>query len=299
MTDSKQWLKWMAIGCLGVVLLVAIGPYLSKQAAKQRVVRQENALLKKWATQNFTPIEHTDAFGERLRVAVESRVDRNLLTEQQYESLIDSIRSLLFAYSDGSFESFAKFRFPIEDEKALKFRINSGDYFIGAIANDSFLSNIMVLSSAKTASDFSNTNSPLNIVHTFWDVRLRKLTNRRTGLPAFCCDCLKGANLKDISINLFDEKKLPPPIYLSCTMSNSFGFFRMNPRFEILPLPDDILKSDRHVQSAQVRLLVATSSIVKALPINVHWYWSPKIQQWVPLEFVIGYGTGSDLQFFF
>ena len=83
------------------------------------MIKKRDSIYREWKAAIYTKIERNDGFEEKVKEAVLRQNTAKLLSDQQRESLSQSVINLIYAHSEGTWESFRAFRIPIDDQYVI------------------------------------------------------------------------------------------------------------------------------------------------------------------------------------
>ncbi len=223
-----------------------------------------------YSSLEYAKIERSSSITNAIRDSVYSADSRNVPQSIKNKS-IDSILNFIFAYSEGTWDAFRAFRYPVDDQFV---RINSSFY------NNTFISNYLF-----SIAGSANAESDAELVKNVW---INHVKNARIndGIKLYCTDCWDYAAVNDIDVVFHDVNYKLPGLqqytgnkYLKC---HSFS-----PSVKYVPHIEELINDSQLKHAVFVSIIVRTTDQMH-YPVNVAFYFDPLHGEWLPYEVTTG-----------
>lgn len=265
-----------------VLLLVVLLLHKSHRARiEQGVVFSPDQVkvLKAWASLEYTPIDHTPDFRNAvcsLHIADDSRHPN----ERAVHALTNTILDFLYAYHDGTWQSFSRFAIPITNITANPERLRNRVAIFQNLKKQFKLQNTPAISE----------NDAISVLRGFWELCNGPYNRSALGADAdyFRTDFLEAVAFEQSAARVLVSTAQPSLYSYAMITEESIGFFHENHSVIFEPSVSSLAGQDGLVRFAVVKLQVKTKSD-PPMPVFISYYWVPSYEKWLPLELGIPY----------
>lgn len=263
--------KQILLGLLVLPIAVLLILWLARREGGPRTPpfqRSDASYLAMWRSVPLTPISKSAAFREKVsQIPIESD---HTLTQVQTNSLRSVAYDFLIAYSSGTFDDYARFRFPIA----------KGNYNPKLLQFDLDLL-------AKHGVRLDAPIDPLEVFAARW----------QGGYWRMCTNCWESAGVKDARLVLKRSSFLPDlravtDLVIYCPPADTSSLRGYQPRFLFDPSPKDVLRRDGTITHAFLWVIIRDRNDKQPYPVFCQWYWAEESGRWLPS--VVGIGDVRD-----
>lgn len=236
-------------------------------------------VLKAWASFEYTPINHTPAFRDAVR-SLHIRDDTRYPNERAVHVLISTILDFLYAFHDGTWQSFSRFAIPTTNITTSPERLRNRIDVFQNLKKQLKLQNTPAISE----------NDAISVLRGFWELCNGPYDRSALGADAdyFRTDFLEAVAFERSVAHVLVSTDQPSLYTYAMIPEESIGFFHENHSVIFEPSVSSLAGQDGLVRFAVVKLQVKTKSD-PPMPVFISYYWVPSYEKWLPLELGIPY----------
>jgi hypothetical protein len=239
---------------IGIILMLKTQQYLGSQ---RQIIPEDKEVLRRWEALLMTPVENSPSFSNSLMAI--PRTVNVALSEREEAQLTGQLFSLIMAHFIGDYETFRKFRTPVE-ARMEPTRIG----YLKEMLKGSFLQR------GEPVPD------DLEAVYRLYFER----RNSGKGYTNYW----KGVALSNSFITVEAYSSAPPSITEVIAQTPNVGVITTTPAFIFENTPADILREYGTLKCATVYLVVEHARPDPVFPVCYRLYWDPKTSKWLWLE---------------
>jgi len=242
--------------------------------------------LQIWTNGTFVPISKTDNLLPLLLGRIHQLNTNSMLNELMENELAQSMHHLLIAHSTGDFESFSRYRVPIQPEQNSWFDTERLKDMKQELPDEAACLKRLSQLEPKIPLATLSFSKEMDVVKAWWYLGAPRYTN---GIgDRFICTA-DWTEFAPDKFQLHVEEKKHAPITPIFNVRTHFGpinvIMTVKPFAKFKPTPDDIIVQNEKVSMAFCYVPVKLRrSNLPACPIIVSLYWVPSEGKWVPWE---------------
>ena len=286
MKQSLSKYKWgILAGPLAIAILFLVLPKTrSSRETEAHTVRKQR-ILERWRSFELTPIEVSPSFEQALETAILETSGFQAISKARQAPLKQLFTALVFAYHDGTFDSFERFRIPIR-QSGLHYNEVEINRMAATLpgSREAFLE---FHRNGKTEDSFFDLSSPKALVETYW----RQIVNPSVyedGRPAYCADCWQSISLESLQITPQTVLKNPESMTAMVATNAVMGGQTPPPILSYNPPLEQEILDYGDAQIATLSMIVGTTHQSDPYPIYLRAYWSQAHKRWLPTELSAG-----------
>ena len=271
-----------------LIIVVVLGSRLGREIQHARYLAQERHFKERLSSFDFVNIGDNTNLQSEIQQNVSERIT-NGLSEDQKEKLGTRIFNMLLTYHEGTFNAYAKFKYPpdlrnenfFDKEYIEAYRAGLRDFKLPPSVENGILG-----SNGWNAVSSAKAEEVLRLYYEFTIAGDPLQTN-----VFVCHKCWTQASLNQMQVVVTKSQDRVSPVTAELGGTNTFGALIKEPNMDIVPRPEDILKQKKTLESAYVSIVVKTDGPDAMFPILVHFYWVDDFKDWIPYQFSKGLQT--------
>ncbi|HEY4416846.1 MAG TPA: hypothetical protein VGO57_14235 [Verrucomicrobiae bacterium] len=290
--NKKRNILFIVLGLAFIIGVFWLPPRFNLYRAWKKYLKTEVAFKQKLNQGEFISIDDQTNLDKAISQTVQDAFDLNdhFFSKVQKETLVKRIHFLFKAYHDGTYASFSQFRYPSDiNDRPEVFVPGYVQNLRDGYFNLCDVNHIPVATNApETIALFKHNALLLETNYNLWQAAGAQWTN-----PIFCATCWRETAPNKIEVRMNYWTNRIGSVNEMLASENQLGAQYAPVNKLVQPTPDDILKSRKSLTSAYVHVVIRTQNPAEVVPIFVHFYWIDEYSDWIPFEFVNGYGLSK------
>jgi hypothetical protein len=269
-----QFVIAIALPILLVAILLLTKPKQKSWIEQGRIPSSTNS-YSAWAALPYKPISPgADLRSELEQIPVVSTNWNH--DDNQLGQLSEMAYNLVAGYNTGDYDTFKKFRFPIQNGSWNAQWISSSKTFLQRLFPDR-----QALLQAGDETVFKEWFR-YTLLSRGFDHKGQPLVNATEQPNGF----LRLLSTEGSRFYLETRDSVPPPLDLFATGFENQGYSAYRPAFVFRPTPQDLLRSNKSVTCAVMKLMLKSADD-RPMPYYSRLYWVSENNKWLPSEFCI------------
>jgi hypothetical protein len=272
--NGKQIAVSLLAGVTACLLLLIVVRSIRVRQEGGYVDPHRAEMFGKWKSQSFTPITKSDEFVTEVNSSIESQARNTGLDAVQVSRLGDAVKMMLFAFSSGSYQDYARFRFPSRDGSFDPNRVDS--LYKGLRDYDPKFRNYSL--------DATDPQFAWKVFERFWI-----FSGIETNL--YCSKCWEELSLRSLKVQVFARTNIVLELRNIMEHEDNVGINWWNPAFVSSPTPQQLVQKQGYIDLVTVSVVIKTEITTRVTeqtnvsPIYCQFYWIPEKGLWFPCSF--------------